>query len=98
MFLVPFIAVDAYPETKLTLIISLQVPENLLKYIANSAQKLMDDVHVSPAPETIAYLRLLGAEIGYMKTNDMRNMAQTLFMYYHVFMRELPVKVRCVDF
>ncbi|KAF3844295.1 hypothetical protein F7725_007458 [Dissostichus mawsoni] len=92
MFLVPFIAVDAYPETKLTLIISLQVPENLLKYIANSAQKLMDDVHVSPAPETIAYLRLLGAEIGYMKTNDMRNMAQTLSMYYHVFMRELPVK------
>nr|XP_033967462.1 apolipoprotein B-100 isoform X2 [Pseudochaenichthys georgianus] len=69
-----------------------QVPENLLKYIANSAQKLMEDVHVSPAPETIAYLRLLGAEIGYMKTKDMRNMAQTLSMYYHVFMRELPVK------
>ncbi|XP_063764989.1 apolipoprotein B-100 isoform X2 [Eleginops maclovinus] len=70
-----------------------QVPENLLKNIANSALKLLDDVHVSPAPETIAYLRLLGAEIGYMKTSDMRKMAQTLSMYYHVFIRDLSVKV-----
>ncbi|XP_029316837.1 apolipoprotein B-100 [Cottoperca gobio] len=69
-----------------------QVPQNLVKYIANSAQKLMDDVHFSPAPEAIAYLRLMGAEIGYMKTSDMRKMAETLSMYYHVFTRVLPVK------
>lgn len=79
-----------------TLVICLQVPQDLLKDITNTVQKLMDDLRFSPAPEAVAYLRLLGSEIGYMKTSDMRKMAETLFMYYHVFVRTLPVKVRSV--
>lgn len=79
-----------------TLTISLQVPEDLLKDITSSVQKLMDDVRFSPAPEAIAYLRLLGAEIGYMKTSDMKKMAETLSMYYHVFIKVLPAQVRYV--
>ncbi|XP_044022340.1 apolipoprotein B-100 isoform X2 [Siniperca chuatsi] len=70
-----------------------QVPQDLLKDITNSVQKLMDDVHFSPAPEAIAYLRLLGNEIGYIKTKEMRKMAETLSMYYHVYIRMLPIKV-----
>uniref|UniRef100_A0A8C2XEB4 Apolipoprotein B n=1 Tax=Cyclopterus lumpus TaxID=8103 RepID=A0A8C2XEB4_CYCLU len=69
-----------------------QVPQDLLKDITKGVQKLMNDMRFSPAPEAIAYLRLLGAEIGYIKTSDMRKMAETLFMYYHVFMRVLPAK------
>uniref|UniRef100_A0A3B4VLD7 Apolipoprotein B n=1 Tax=Seriola dumerili TaxID=41447 RepID=A0A3B4VLD7_SERDU len=38
-------------------------------------RELMDDVHFSQAPEAIAYLRLLGNEIGYLKTSEMRKMA-----------------------
>lgn len=79
-----------------TPVISLQVPKDLLKDITNSVQKLMDDARFSSAPEAIAYLRLLGAEIGYIKTSDMKKMAETLSMYYNVFIRVLPVKVRCV--
>lgn len=67
-----------------------------MKDIANSVQKLMDEVRFSPTPEAIAYLWLLGAEIGYMKTSDLRNMAKTLSMYYDVFIRVLPLKVRSV--
>uniref|UniRef100_A0A3B4XVK3 Apolipoprotein B n=1 Tax=Seriola lalandi dorsalis TaxID=1841481 RepID=A0A3B4XVK3_SERLL len=52
-----------------------EVPQDLLKDITNSARKLMDDVHFSQAPEAIAYLRLLGNEIGYLKTSEMRKMA-----------------------
>ncbi|XP_045919657.1 apolipoprotein B-100 [Micropterus dolomieu] len=70
-----------------------QVSQDLLKDITNSVQKLMDEVRFSPAPEAIAYLRLLGNEIGYMKTSEMRKMAETLSMYYHVFIRILPMKV-----
>uniref|UniRef100_A0A3B4VIY8 Apolipoprotein B n=1 Tax=Seriola dumerili TaxID=41447 RepID=A0A3B4VIY8_SERDU len=51
-----------------------EVPQDLLKDITNSARKLMDDVHFSQAPEAIAYLRLLGNEIGYLKTSEMRKM------------------------
>ncbi|XP_034715215.1 apolipoprotein B-100 isoform X3 [Etheostoma cragini] len=69
-----------------------QVPQDLLKDITNSIQKLMDDVHFSSAPEAIAYLRLLGAELGYIKTGDMKKMAETLSMYYNVFIKVLPVK------
>lgn len=76
------------------LVIYLQVPKDLLKDITTNVQKLMNDVRFSPAPEAIAYLRFLGAEIGYMKTSDMRKMSETLFMYYNVFIRVLPAKVR----
>ncbi|XP_054469273.1 apolipoprotein B-100 isoform X2 [Anoplopoma fimbria] len=69
-----------------------QFPQDLLKDITKGVQKLMKDVSLSSAPEAIAYLRLLGAEIGYMKTSDMRKMAETLFMYYDFFIRVLPAK------
>ncbi|XP_068573744.1 apolipoprotein B-100 isoform X2 [Cebidichthys violaceus] len=69
-----------------------EVPQNLLKDITKSVQKLINDVRFSPAPEATAYLRLLGSEIGYMKASDMRKMAETLFMYYHIFIRVLPAE------
>lgn len=58
----------------------------------------MDDVLSSPGPEAIAYLKLMGNEIGYMKTSDMRKMAETLSMYLHAFIGRLPPKVRFVVF
>ncbi|XP_037341646.2 apolipoprotein B-100 [Pungitius pungitius] len=69
-----------------------QVSHNLLKDISKGVKKLLDDVHLPPAPEAIGYLRLLGAEIGYMKTSDMTKMAETLFMYYNVFFKVQPAK------
>ncbi|XP_039641503.1 apolipoprotein B-100 isoform X5 [Perca fluviatilis] len=69
-----------------------QVPQDLLKDLTNSVEKLMDDARFSSAPEAIAYLRLLGAEIGYIKTSDMKKMSETLSIYYNVFIRVLPVK------
>lgn len=75
-------------------IIHLQVQQDLANDIMKNVQMLMDNIRFSPAPEAIAYLRLLGSEIGYMKTSEMRKMAETLFMYYHVFFRVLPAKVR----
>uniref|UniRef100_A0A3Q1CD90 Vitellogenin domain-containing protein n=1 Tax=Amphiprion ocellaris TaxID=80972 RepID=A0A3Q1CD90_AMPOC len=52
--------------------------------------RLMNDLRFSPTPEATAYLRLLGNEIGYMKTTEMRKLAETLFMYFHIFIRILP--------
>ncbi|KAG7226132.1 hypothetical protein INR49_014226, partial [Caranx melampygus] len=69
-----------------------QIAQDLMEDITNRAQRLMDDIRFSEAPEAIAYLRLLGNEIGYLKTSEMRKMAETLFMYYHVFIRTLPMK------
>uniref|UniRef100_A0A8D3E8C5 Vitellogenin domain-containing protein n=1 Tax=Scophthalmus maximus TaxID=52904 RepID=A0A8D3E8C5_SCOMX len=66
-----------------------QVPQNLLKDITNNIQKLMNDVRFSQAPEAIAYLRLLGNEIGYLKPSEISG---TLSMYYQVFTVLLPTK------
>uniref|UniRef100_A0A3Q4GQ24 Vitellogenin domain-containing protein n=1 Tax=Neolamprologus brichardi TaxID=32507 RepID=A0A3Q4GQ24_NEOBR len=71
-----------------------QIPEDFLKDMADRIQRLVNDVSSSPAPEAAAYLRLLGNEIGYLKTGEMRKMFETLFMYYHVFIRVLPAQVR----
>lgn len=70
-----------------------QVPQDLLDDIKAGARRLVDEIRFSPAPEATAYLRFLGTEIGYMKTSDMSKMAETLFMYYHVFFRILPSQV-----
>ncbi|KAM4625194.1 apolipoprotein B-100 [Polymixia lowei] len=69
-----------------------QVPQDLLKDITDTVNRLVDDVRSSPAPEATAYLRLLGQEIGYMKTSEMRQMAESLFMFYHAFFKTLPAK------
>uniref|UniRef100_A0A3B4FGW7 Apolipoprotein Ba n=1 Tax=Pundamilia nyererei TaxID=303518 RepID=A0A3B4FGW7_9CICH len=47
-------------------------------HMADRIQKLVNDVSSSPAPEAAAYLRLLGNEIGYLKTGEMRKMFETL--------------------
>ncbi|KAM3595280.1 uncharacterized protein V6R79_021014 [Siganus canaliculatus] len=69
-----------------------QIPQDILKDITSNVQKLMDDIRFSSAPEATAYLRLLGNEIGYMKTSEMREMVRALFMYHHVFFRILPAQ------
>ncbi|XP_032403180.1 LOW QUALITY PROTEIN: apolipoprotein B-100 [Xiphophorus hellerii] len=69
-----------------------QVPDVHLKAIKDGFQQLLHDVQVSAAPEATAFLRLLGDEIGYMKTSEMRKMFETLFMYFHVFIRVLPAQ------
>lgn len=70
-----------------------QVPEDHLKAIKDGFQKLLNDVRFSAAPEATAFLRLLGEEVGYMKTSEMRKLLETLSMYYQVFIRGLPAQV-----
>ncbi|KAM7404104.1 hypothetical protein PAMA_004499 [Pampus argenteus] len=67
-----------------------QTPEDFLRDVKNHIQMLTKYIRSYPAPEATAYLRLLGNEIGYMKTSEIRKMADTLFMYFHIFMRILP--------
>ncbi|XP_047467540.1 apolipoprotein B-100 [Mugil cephalus] len=69
-----------------------QVPQDHLKGVIDSFQKLMNELRFSPTPEATAYLHLLGNEIGYLKTTEMRKMVETLLMYQHVFLRLLPAK------
>lgn len=72
---------------------SLQVPQDLIKALMKSVQKLLTGLHLSQAPEIIAFLRLLGNEVGYMKASELRQIVQTLFMPYHEFIPPLTAQV-----
>ncbi|XP_051941596.1 apolipoprotein B-100 isoform X2 [Hippocampus zosterae] len=69
-----------------------QISETLLNDIAKSVQKVMKDIYSSPIPEATAYLKLLGNEM-YVKTSEIRKMAETLFVYFNVFFRVLPPQI-----
>uniref|UniRef100_A0A3B3IC86 Apolipoprotein Ba n=1 Tax=Oryzias latipes TaxID=8090 RepID=A0A3B3IC86_ORYLA len=69
-----------------------QVTEDHLKAFKGIFQKLLQDVRLSEAPEATAYLRLLGEEIGYLKTSEMRNILEGFSLYYHIFIRVLPAQ------
>lgn len=79
---------------KILKIKSFQPPQDLLKDITNNIQKLVDDLRTSETPEAVAFLHLLGNEIGYMKTSEIRTVLETLTMYYQIFFNVLPYKVR----
>ncbi|KAK7904472.1 hypothetical protein WMY93_017079 [Mugilogobius chulae] len=67
-----------------------QVADDLVKGLSESFQKLMEDLRSSDSPEAVAYFELLGTEMGYMKTSQIRDVLQTVLMYQHVFLRVLP--------
>ncbi|XP_051500925.1 apolipoprotein B-100-like [Myxocyprinus asiaticus] len=54
-----------------------QVSQNIIREISHNVNKLIRDLKAQDAPEAMVYLRLLGAELGYLKTKDMEDMAHS---------------------
>ncbi|XP_027021973.2 apolipoprotein Bb, tandem duplicate 1 [Tachysurus fulvidraco] len=55
-----------------------QVPKNIIREISKNVDKLIKNLKSQDAPEAMLYLRLLGAELGYLKTNDLEEMASSV--------------------
>uniref|UniRef100_A0A8C5DVG6 Vitellogenin domain-containing protein n=1 Tax=Gouania willdenowi TaxID=441366 RepID=A0A8C5DVG6_GOUWI len=68
-------------RTLCTLVISFQAPQDLLKDITEALRTLREKVEMSASPEATAYLRLLGKEIGYMKSTEMRKALETFSIF-----------------
>lgn len=66
---------------------------NLINEITRNFNKLMKDLQSQESPEAMAYLRIMGAELGYIKASDLKFMAENAKMYTDIFMRILPTKV-----
>ncbi|XP_056447304.1 apolipoprotein B-100 isoform X2 [Gadus chalcogrammus] len=69
-----------------------QLPQDLLLDIKNSFNALLQDIGSYPPPEATAYLTLLGREMGYIKSSEVKQMADTLYTYYQTFFKQLPAK------
>lgn len=55
--------------------------------------KLIQKLKVQDNPEAMIYLRLLGAELGYLKTKDMENMAYSASLLTERLLNMFPTDV-----
>ncbi|CAB1331056.1 unnamed protein product, partial [Coregonus sp. 'balchen'] len=69
----------------------LRSPQDLVRDIGQNFQKLVSELH-SQDSAAMAYLRILGDEVGYIKSSEMEHMAPTLAMYSDVFFNIMSLK------
>jgi len=70
-----------------------QVPENLVREIVRNFNKLAKDLQAQESPEAMAYIRLMGAELGYIKPGDLKGMAQYARMFAETFLLTIPKEI-----
>ncbi|MCJ8743825.1 hypothetical protein PDJAM_G00098620, partial [Pangasius djambal] len=67
-----------------------QGPKNIIKEISKNVDKLIKNLRSQDAPEAMLYLRLLGAELGYLKTKDLEEMAYCVTKVAENLLRMFP--------
>lgn len=72
----------------------LQVPENLMREVVRNFNKLAKNLKAQETPESMAYLRILGSELGYIKANELKEYANIAFMYASIMTYQMPMEVR----
>ncbi|KAL7888295.1 hypothetical protein AOLI_G00032690 [Acnodon oligacanthus] len=55
-----------------------QASQNIIREISQNVEKLINDLKAQDTPEAMLYLRLLGAELGYLKIKDMEELAYSV--------------------
>lgn len=64
-----------------------------MREIVRNFNKLVKDLQSQESPEAMAYLRIMGAELGYIKGSELKFIADNALMYADIFMRLIPLKV-----
>lgn len=70
-----------------------KVPENIMREIVRNFNKLVKDLQNQETPEAMAYLRIMGAELGFIKGSDLKYIADNAMMYTDILMRIIPTTV-----
>ncbi|KAJ8387939.1 hypothetical protein AAFF_G00148730 [Aldrovandia affinis] len=58
--------------------------------ISQNFRRLLSDFNSNPPPEAMAYLRIMGTELGYLKTSDLEYIAYMTAMYVEVLAKDIP--------
>lgn len=61
-----------------------------MREILQNFNKLVKDLQSQESPEAMAYLRIMGAELGFIKGSDLKSVAE---MYANIFQKITPSKV-----
>ncbi|XP_050993857.1 apolipoprotein Bb, tandem duplicate 1 [Labeo rohita] len=67
-----------------------QAPQSIVKEVMNNVNKLIQKLKVQDNPEAMIYLRLLGAEMGYLKTKDMEGMVNSAALLTNKLLNMFP--------
>ncbi|XP_066532856.1 apolipoprotein Bb, tandem duplicate 1 [Hoplias malabaricus] len=67
-----------------------QATQNIVREISQNVVKLIEDLKAQDTPEVMLYLRLLGAELGYVTTKDMEDLAYSVSKIVENFIRMFP--------
>ncbi|XP_061561136.1 apolipoprotein B-100-like [Phycodurus eques] len=70
-----------------------KVPEDLMREIVRNFNKLVKDLQDQESPEAMAYLKIMGTELGYIKASDLKFIADNAKMYAEIFLKILPAQV-----
>ena len=68
----------------------LKVPENLVREIVRNFNKLAKNLRAQEAPESMAYLKIMGSELGYIKANELKDIAEQALMYTDILLMTMP--------
>ncbi|KAM4600709.1 apolipoprotein B-100-like [Polymixia lowei] len=67
-----------------------QVPENLVRELLRNFNKLAKDLQSQDSPEAMAYLKIMGTELGYIKASELKGIAEYAVMYADILLRTIP--------
>uniref|UniRef100_A0A3Q1D884 Vitellogenin domain-containing protein n=1 Tax=Amphiprion ocellaris TaxID=80972 RepID=A0A3Q1D884_AMPOC len=67
-----------------------QTSQNLMREIGRNFNKLVRELKSAESPEAMVYLRLLGNELGYLRTNEMEEMAYSAAMMIDSMLKMFP--------
>lgn len=70
--------------------------QSLMRDIGRNLNKLVRELKTVESPEAMVYLRLLGNELGYMRTKDMEEMAYSAAMMMDSMFKMFPTDVRMI--
>ncbi|TDH00514.1 hypothetical protein EPR50_G00189250 [Perca flavescens] len=70
-----------------------QASQNLMKEIGRNLNKLVREVKMAQSPEAMVYLRLLGNELGYLRTTEITEMAYSAAMMMDSMLKMFPTDI-----
>lgn len=64
-----------------------------MREVGRNLNKLVKELSSAQSPEAMVYLRLLGNELGYLRTNEMEEMAYSAAMMIDSMFKMVPTDV-----
>lgn len=68
-----------------------------MREVGRNLNKLVRELKSAQSPEAMVYLKLLGKELGYLRTNDMEEMAYSAAMVFDSMFKMFPTDVSSKD-